>query len=312
MPGVDSSPSAGRLEEVAPGVHAWVQPDGSWWINNAGVVSSSGEALIVDTCATVERTRRFLGAAMAGGQDTIRFAVNTHQHGDHCYGNELLPRSTVLIGHQRMREGLAADPVIDACPPYWAPLPRWGASSRRLPDVTVKQGLTIHVGDLAVEVLHPGHTAHTTGDLVVWLPGSRVLFAGDLVFSGSVTPLVFMGSVDGARTALDWIEDLAPLIVVPGHGPVLRDGDIADTCDALRRYYDLVTANAASGLTRGWSALDTARAADLGEFAQWNDPERIVLNLHRAYADHRGELIDVPGAFSDAVTFLGGPMRSAV
>src|SRR5688572_33404223 len=79
------------LHEVVPGVHAWVQPDGTWWLNNAGAVADDGQVLLVDTCATETRTRRFLAAvdgATAGG--TVRLAVNTHLHGDHTYGNSLL------------------------------------------------------------------------------------------------------------------------------------------------------------------------------------------------------------------------------
>ena len=58
----DPTVGAGRLHEVADGVHAWVQPDGTWWLNNAGVVVGDGAALVVDTCATEARTRRFLDA----------------------------------------------------------------------------------------------------------------------------------------------------------------------------------------------------------------------------------------------------------
>src|SRR4030095_7118007 len=119
-----SSIDAAALHEVVPGVHAWVQPDGTWWVNNAGVVVDGGAAFVVDTCATEARTRRFLGAVeavCAGG--AIRMAVNTHQHGDHTYGNSLLPAGTVIVGHEHMREGLRVDPVIDGCPPFWQPVP---------------------------------------------------------------------------------------------------------------------------------------------------------------------------------------------
>ena len=80
------------LHEVVPGVVAWVQPDGSWWLNNAGAVSGGDGCIVVDTCATESRTRRFLGAVReATGDAPIRMAANTHQHGDHSYGNSLLP-----------------------------------------------------------------------------------------------------------------------------------------------------------------------------------------------------------------------------
>jgi cyclase len=46
-----------HLREIADGVHAWIQPDGTWWINNAGAVHSGGEVVLIDTCATARRTR---------------------------------------------------------------------------------------------------------------------------------------------------------------------------------------------------------------------------------------------------------------
>ena len=301
-----------RLTEVAPGVFAWRQPDGSWWINNAGVVAGDDGLLVVDTCATAARTERFLAAARgATGDAPIRLAVNTHQHGDHTYGNSLLPASTVLIGHERMREGLRIDPVIDGCPPFWQPVPDWGPVTRRLPDVTTGSGLVVHVGDRRVELIHPGGPAHTDGDLIAWLPEQRLLYAGDLVFAG-LTPLVFMGSVRGALAAVDWLAGLGPATVVPGHGPLLTGPEIERVLDEHRRYYRLVLAIAEDGLARDRTPLEAARHADLGEFADWADAERLVLNLHRAYADHAGRDIDLIGALTDATAWLGGPMHTAV
>jgi cyclase len=301
-----------RLHELIPGIHAWVQPDGSWWVNNAGAVAGEDGALVIDTCATAARTRRFLDALDAAtGSAPVRMAVNTHQHGDHTYGNSLLPDATVILGHTHMREGLRVDPIIDGCPPVWHPVPDWGPVTRRLPDIAVGASLTVHVGDRRVELLHPGGPAHTTGDLIAWLPEERVLFSGDLVFAG-LTPLVFMGSVDGALAALDWLESLQPDIVVPGHGPVLTGPDIARVLAEHRRYYRLVLDRATEGLSRDLSPLQAAREADLGEFAGWADAERIVLNLHRAYADHAGRELDLVAALGDAIAWLGHPMHTSV
>jgi cyclase len=307
-----SSVDAAALREVVDGVHAWVQPDGTWWVNNAGVVVGDGEVFVVDTCATETRTRRFLAAiaAVAPGRP-IRMAVNTHQHGDHAYGNSLLPATTVIIGHEHMREGLRVDPVIDGCPPLWSPVPDWGAVTRRLPDVTVADRLTVYAGGRRIELMHPGGPAHTTGDLVAWLPDERVLFAGDLVFN-RLTPLVFMGSVGGAARALDWLAALDPVCLVPGHGPVLAAAEIGPAFDRLRRYYRFVTDTAASAMAAGLTPLAAAQAAELGEFAAWADAERLVLNLHRAYTDAGAADFDLVGALTDAVAWRGGPMATQV
>ena len=305
-------PAAARLSELLPGVFAYVQPDGSWWVNNAGAVVGDGSVLVIDTCATAERTTLFLNAlneAVDGAP--VRMAVNTHQHGDHTYGNSLLPATTVLFGHTHMREALRVDPLIDGCPPAWQPVPDWGPVQRRLPDVAVEAKQTLYIGDRRVELMHPGGPAHTTGDLVVWLPDEAVLYSGDLVFSG-LTPLVLMGSVTGALNAIDWLESLEPRILVPGHGPVLTGPDIARVLDEHRRYYRLVLDVADKGISQGLTPLEAAKEASLGEFADWLDAERIVLNLHREYADREGRDPDLVTALGDAITWLGGPMHTSV
>lgn len=300
------------LRTVADDVFAWVQADGSWWVNNAGAIGTPNGVIVIDTCATERRTRAFLRAvARETDAAPITCAVNTHHHGDHTYGNCLLPESTVIIGHEATRAGLLADPVIDGCPPFWEPVPDWGNVTRRPPTATICTGLTLHCGHVQVELRHPGYPAHTAGDLVAWLPGQRVLFAGDLLFN-QVTPLMFMGSVDGALRALDWIARFEPHCVVPGHGEIIDSRALPDVLDAHRRYYQMVLATARAGLREGLSPLDAAGRCELGEFAGLPDAERVVLNLHRAYADSRGGQFDLVRAFTDTVAFNGGPMRTAV
>jgi cyclase len=310
----ETAPAAAELHEVAHGVFAWVQPDGTWWINNAGAVTAGdgSEAVVVDTCATYERTTRFLAAVSgATGDAPITVAVNTHQHGDHTYGNSVLPAQTVLVGQRLMRAGLLADTLIEGCPPLWEPVPDWGPVTKRVPSIAVDERLTIHAGDRAIEVAHPGYPAHTTGDLVAWVPDARVLFAGDLLFHG-LTPLVFMGSVAGARRALEWLASFQPDVVVPGHGPLAEAPSLPAVLDDHDRYYRFIEAVAAEGMAAGATPLEAARGCDLGEFAAWADSERLVLNLHRAYADAAGTDVDIIAAMLDAVTYNGGPLTTHV
>jgi cyclase len=307
-----AAPDRAALHEVVPGVFAWVQPDGTWWINNAGAVTGTDGTIVVDTCATEERTRRFLDAlGAATGGAPVRMAANTHQHGDHCYGNSLLPASTVLFGHEAMRQGLLEDIVIDGCPAFWEPVPEWGDITRRVPDVALRADVTLHTGGRRVELRHPGYPAHTTGDVVAWLPDERVLFTGDLIFHG-LTPLVFMGSVEGALRSLDWIAAFDPAHVVPGHGPLVRGAELAGVLGEHERYYRFVLDLAGRARRQSLDPLAAARGGELGEFATWDDAERLVLNLHRAYADAAGEQTDIVRAFADTLTWNGGPMTTHV
>jgi cyclase len=144
-------------------------------------------------------------------------------------------------------------------------------------------------------------------DVLAWFPEQSVLFCGDLVFNGG-TPFLLMGSVAGCVSALESVVlPLGARTVVPGHGPVFSGtGPIEATLDYLRFVLDL----AARGRAAGVSPLDAARQTDLGPFADWPDAERLVGNLHRAYAElggiPRGGAIDVMAALGDMVVYNGG------
>jgi cyclase len=300
------------LHQVAAGVYAWVQQEGSWFVNNAGAVHAGREVVLVDTCATAARTRRFLGSvAEATGSAPIRFAVNTHWHGDHTFGNALLPESAVLVGHEHTRSGILQDTMLATeLPPIWSPMPDWGVRATRAPTVVLRDTLTLYAGDQRIDLHTPGHEAHTLGDVVAWLPEQRVLFTGDLLFH-RVTPLVLQGSIAGAMRASRWLRRFPADCAVPGHGPLVAAGQLDAVLEAQIRYYLLIQRTAQAGLAEGRTPLQTARECELGEFDTWPDRHRIVLNLHRAYADATGAPMDLIAAFGDTTAFNGGPLECA-
>jgi cyclase len=100
--------------------------------------------------------------------------------------------------------------------------------------------------------------------------------------------------------------------VVPGHGPLIGAPDLPGVLAAHDRYYRLVLDTARAGLRDGLPPLQAARRCELGTLAGLPDAERIVLNLHRAYADATGRELDLAEAFTDAVAYHGGPMHTAV
>jgi cyclase len=306
-----TSPAADRddlpppsLEEVGDGIWAYLQLDGSWGLNNAGVLAGGEGVTLVDTCFTERRTRDLLAAVASLDRGPVRTLVNTHHHGDHTHGNWLVDSATV-IGHERCREEVIASGTISEAV---FPGVDWGEVRVRPPFVTFTERLTLWVDERRVDLAFVG-PAHTTNDVVVWLPEERTLFAGDLVFNGG-TPFVVMGSVAGALDALERLEDLGAETIVPGHGPVCGPEALAEQ----RAYLRFVTALAEEAEASGTSALDAAREADLGDFAAWHDPERLVGNLHRALAERRGlepgGSLDVATAFADMVAYNGGrPLR---
>src|ERR1700722_13649837 len=145
--------------EVAPGVFAYVQPDGSWWINNTGFIRGDRTVVSIDTCSTERRTRAYLAKVeeIAGRIPTA--LVNTHHHGDHTHGNCFLPFATV-IGHERCRDEILKSGIgpIDG---LFEPV-EWGDLRPAPPFVTFEHRLDIYVDDLKIELIHLTAAAHTT------------------------------------------------------------------------------------------------------------------------------------------------------
>jgi glyoxylase-like metal-dependent hydrolase (beta-lactamase superfamily II) len=86
------------------------------------------------------------------------------------------------------------------------------------PDRAVAGTDTLSLGGRTLVIRHPG-AAHSAGDLIVWLPAERVLFAGDLLVEDGVT-MVVDGSARVLVQALADLEKLDPRTVVPGHGAI--------------------------------------------------------------------------------------------
>jgi cyclase len=293
----------GSLREVGDGVHAYIQPDGSWWINNTGLLVGRSGAVAIDSCSTERRTRAFLDAIAGVTDRPVRTLVNTHHHGDHTHGNHLFGGATI-VGHERTRAE-----VITAGKPnwpgVWTPV-EWGEIEIAPPFLTYTDGVDLWVDDLRCEVRHVGVAAHTTNDSIVWIPERSLLFAGDLLFHGG-TPFLVMGSVAGAiRVCEDVLAPLGASTIVPGHGEPAGPSLIDDVLGYLRFVQDV----ARRGREAGLAPLDAARETDIGPYAGWLDAERIVGNLHRAYAEldgaEPGAPIDIPAAIGDMVAYNGG------
>ena len=294
----------GLVIEVSDGIYAYIQPDGSWYINNTGFLVGRHGVVSIDTCSTEARTGAYLTAVTTVTRRPIRTLVSTHHHGDHTYGNCMLPAATI-VGHERCREE-----VIAAGPPANRGLfddVEWGHVVVAPPFLTYRDAITLWVDDLRCDVRYVGGPAHTTNDSIIHIPDRGVLFAGDLLFNGG-TPFQLMGSVSGAIEVLEQvIRPLNAPVIVAGHGPVCGPGLIDDMVGYLRFVQDVARRGKQAGLT----PLEAARETDLGGYADLLDAERIVGNLHRAYAElddgtERGAPIDTVAALTDMVAYNGG------
>ena len=146
----------------------------------------------------------------------VKYVVNTHDHDDHWLGNSFYKeKGALLIGpetyEQNIQPGMATRMEKSVGKETYT-----GTKVVKL-DTVVQNIYDLTLGDTAFHIKQLVPQAHTKGDLVVYLPQEKVLFAGDLVFNDRLSSLRD-GSIIGSLEALDLIESLHPKIIVGGHG----------------------------------------------------------------------------------------------
>jgi glyoxylase-like metal-dependent hydrolase (beta-lactamase superfamily II) len=290
------------------GAFAYLQPDGGWGLSNTGLVTDSGEALLIDTCFDYPHTRAMLeGFGKASGAK-IRTVFNTHHNGDHCYGNALVEGAEILatekateaMGHESpaMLAGLMkAAPGMGLTGEYF--LHAFGRFDfgdivPKMPDTTFTGRFTKHVGRKSIELIEVG-PAHTGGDAIAYVPQDHAVFTGDILFIEG-HPIIWAGPVGNWIAACEMIESLDVETIVPGHGPLTDRQGVA----RLRQYLTYIRDEAKARYDSGMGTFEAARSISLDDFANWGDAERIAVNTATLYREFGAT--DAP---SDAATLFG-------
>ena len=163
----------------------------------------------------------------------VRFAFNTHHHGDHAYGNQLWADAGATIV---ANEGVLAE-MKTAETGFFGGVPgRWEDAAKNRPDVAESRlkpptllfprELYFDDGKHRVELRWLG-VAHTKGDAFVWLPKEKLLFTGDACVNGAFNYLADGNVTEWIRT-LEVAKKLGAEKVCPGHGPVGGPEILAD------------------------------------------------------------------------------------
>lgn len=225
----------GDVQEIAPGVY-FHQGDIDKGHCNQGWVMFENFVLVIDGNYP-SGAEIVLSKIRAMTDKPIRFAFDTHHHGDHMYGNKVwMDAGAVPVAY----EG-----VIEEAERYEPE--RWDGETREdvvaselvLPILRFPDKLVFDDGTRRVELLHLG-VSHTHGDGWAWLPKERILFSGDAAVNG---PYNFVGDGDTRAwpATLEKAQALRPRIVGVGHGPIADGAVLEDQKSFFETLHRLVS-----------------------------------------------------------------------
>jgi cyclase len=303
-----------RLQPLAEGVYTAIHVDGGAAIGNAGIVDLGGRPLVYDTLMTPQAGEDLRTAAEALFSRPVGAAINSHWHYDHIWGNQAFGANTDIIGSEETRRMVIATRGHGAYDQFMAgaeasleskkaqsQTAKEAGQRRQLglwvdywqgvvetkpvlqvlaPDVTFTERMAFHGTVRSAELIaYAG--GHTESDAVLFLPHEGIAFMSDLLFIGH-RPYLGGGDPDRLRHILVEVSDMAPRLLVPGHGPV----GTADSLKVMSQYVSTLAGLAREMVEEGESEETIDRMPVPEPYADWLFASFFPGNMHFLYQRH--------------------------
>lgn len=203
------APAPLMVHQLKPNVY-WVEGGGG----DTGVIIGDKGVIVVDAKTTAAQGKELLDDIAKITPKPVTTVILTHSDGDHVNGLASFPAGITIIAHENNKKEQEAALAAGG---------RGAPPAGHLPNKTIaKNKEDLKIDGVKVEVLHWA-PAHTSGDLVVYLPAEKIVFTGDIITTqpDALIHLEKNGSSEGWVTTAKGIAALNADQFVPGHGEVM-------------------------------------------------------------------------------------------
>ena len=204
----------------------------------------------------------------------VRYVINTYGHNDHTNGNASFVKdfNATIIAHHNTSDLITAYNQNNATP-------------NTLPHLTFEKSLKL-AGDEPIHLMYFAN-AHTNGDIIVHLPKSNIIHAGDILFFGRF-PFIDVkngGTIDGMINGLNGIIALADdnTKIIAGHGNIASKSELITHTKMLTTIKNRVAKLKKKGKTL--AQIQASRPAKEWENSHnWNfiNSEKLVESIYQS------------------------------
>ncbi len=211
------------LKQIGPGVYAAI--GGSRAGSNAGFVVGDDGVLVIDSFFYPEAATALLDQIRRITPKPVRYVINTHYHVDHVAGDAVFKAAGATIIAHRNVPGWIHSENLHLLGDGLTPELKQRVEALIPPDQTTDKPLTLLLGKRRIEV-RPIE-GHTGGDLIVEVPDSKVVFAGDILWNHR-TPTITDGTISRWSDSLAKLEASRDTVFIPGHGDLASRKEVED------------------------------------------------------------------------------------
>jgi glyoxylase-like metal-dependent hydrolase (beta-lactamase superfamily II) len=216
-------------------IKVFTSSDDQFWVNSV-IVEGEHEVMLVDAQLTKTSAEKLLQEIRETHKPLSSIYI-THEHADHFLGLEVFKEAYPGVGI------IASSAVVDRINKvYQEKIDKWqkilgsGATSQVVA-ISKFDGNVINFEGTKIEILR-NIQGDTDENSMLWIPGQRILIAGDVVFDNMHVYTAETDSTARGRwlNSLKMIRALKPSVVVPGHGKAGGPLDSSAAVDFTERY----------------------------------------------------------------------------
>ena len=260
-PGGAGNPSFGPLvvKTLKNGVY-WTQGGTGGNNCNTGFVVGDTGVIVVDAKLNPESAQAMLAEIAKVTPKPVTHVILTHSDGDHTNGLSAFPKGITIIAHQNTLKEMEAAVQAGG---------RGAPAREYMPtQLVTKNNEVLTINGVRLNLIHVA-PAHTSGDLAVFLPDQKTIFAGDIMATTRPEPLVHREKGGTSGGFVDFYRAMTALdvdTIVTGHGELVTKADLQKRMTEVQEKQAKITAM----VGRGQSLEDIKTA--LGESAAATAP----------------------------------------
>ena len=280
--------------EIGPDLYAFTAEGDP----NTGVIVGDDSCAVFDAQATPGMARSVVEKVRTVTDKPIKYVILSHYHAVRVLGASGFNPQGIISSEETHR--LIVERGQQDWDSEYGRFPRLFQDAESIPGLTwpthaFKGEMTLFLGKREVKLMQLG-AGHTSGDIVAWVPDSRVMFSGDLIeyhsacYCGDAHLRAWPGTLNAIR-------DFDPKSVAPGRGDALNGQNtvreaLAMTRDFVTSLYGAAEMSVVKGRTLKEAFAATREAMDnkFGSFAIYE--HCLPFNVARAFDEASG--IDDP------------------